>query len=112
MPIQQWSDDIWVVDLSDEPALSEDLTQLNDMVRKADMVPDVIIDMSAVTHVNSSNIGQLIRLFKAMMSAESTLRFAGTDRRVRDIFRMMDLDKLFVFVNDLPTAIASLQLEL
>ncbi len=73
-----WSDNIIVCDLADEPSLSE---ELNGLLARLEQNGDtrhssVVVNMADVTYLNSSNIAQLLR---AQGSERS--RRASEDRR-------------------------------
>jgi anti-anti-sigma factor len=111
MPIQHWSDRIWVVSLSDEPALSEDLNAVKDESSRVKPHPDVVIDMSGLSHINSSNLSQLLRLRKASADSGTRLRLAGVPDVLWVVFLTTGLDKVFEFAEDVPSALAGLQIE-
>ncbi len=110
MPIQPWSDRIWLVTLSNEPALSEDLIAARDRALRADPCPDVVLDFSAVTMVTSSNLSQLLRLRKVAVDSDTRLKLAALPNGVWATFLTTGLDKLFEFAEDVPTALAALQM--
>ena len=110
MSIEKWSETIWVVALSDEPALSEDLLTAQEAVAQARPAPDVVVDLSAVSYVNSSNLSQLLRLRKIMIDRDRRLKLAGIADSVWAVFLTTGLDKVFDFANDLTTALTGLQI--
>ena len=111
MPIQKWSELIWVVQLGDEPALSEDLTALLHEARQAQPPPHAVINLAAVTQLNSSNLSQLLRLRKQAIDQDTKLKLAMVVDSVWVVFMTTGLDKVFEFVPDVPTALAGLQLD-
>ncbi len=112
MPINEWSESIFIAELNDEPAFSEDIEGL---MRKlddtGDKVPDVIVDMQAVSYVNSSNIAQLLKLRKRLLATGSRLRICTINDAVWSVLLITGLDKLFDFTDDVTTSLASLQIE-
>lgn len=110
MPIQQWSEGIWVARLLDEPVISEDLTSLFEQLRTAAATPSVVIDLAGTTQVNSSNLSQLLRVRKLMIDRDCRMRIAGPTNTVWAVFMMTGLDKVFEFSPDVSTALAALQL--
>ena len=66
MAIQQWSDEIMVVELGDDPQFSEDLTNVMEALEKNP--GDVVLNFGAVSFVNSSNVAKLLRLRKVMIT--------------------------------------------
>lgn len=110
MPIQQWSDSIWIAQLGNEPALSEDLSLLKNQSERQPRRPDVVLDLSAVTQVNSSNLSQLLRLRKAATDGDARLILASIPDSVWAVFLTTGLDKVFDFAQDVATALATLQM--
>ncbi|MCA9278865.1 MAG: STAS domain-containing protein [Phycisphaeraceae bacterium] len=105
-----WSDDIVVVELEDEPSLSDELSSVADRL-KAEPNRHVVLDCSRVTYLNSSNIGQLLKLRKILMDAGQQMRLCGVTDAVWTLMLATGLDKVFVFAPDPLTALAGLQLE-
>jgi len=111
MPIEAWSDDITIAELGDEPAFSEDMASLMQRLDGAgDQVPDVIINLSGVTYLNSSNIAQMLRLRKRLNTAGRNMRICSVEDQVWGVLMITGLDKIFEFTDDVATALASLQL--
>lgn len=110
MPIQQWSDRIWVVKLADEPALSEDLSMAITQSRASARMPDIVLDLSSVKQVNSTNLSQLLRLRKLTLDRDAQLRMAAPSDTIWAVFLTTGLDKIFEFAQDVPTALASIQM--
>lgn len=108
-----WSDSIITCDLSDEPSLSEELnTLLARLESSADSSKaNVVINMSEVTYLNSSNIAQLLRVRKTLGARQGRLKIAGTKDAVWSIMLLTGLDKVFEFAPDKATALASLQMD-
>jgi hypothetical protein len=120
-----WSDNIAVVELLDEPALSEELSALiqrgegTDGGRpakggtdvKAGKLPHVVLNFAAVTYMNSSNLGQLLRLRKLLADQSRQLRLCSVGEDVWQILMVTGLDKVFRFSPDPLTALAGLQID-
>jgi anti-anti-sigma factor len=112
MPLTQWSPSIVIAELADEPALSEDFDALlRDFESQADDLPDVVLDMQAVTRFTSSNIGQLVRLRQLMDTRGRRLRICAVHPTVRSALHVTRLDTMFQFNDDVSTALASLHIE-
>lgn len=109
MPIQQWSDDIILVDLSDEPQLSEELNELEEKLQ-TNTASHVLLDFGRVRVVNSSNLSQLLRIRKRVQENGKRLTLCRISDTVWSVLLITGLEKLFSFSQDLPTALASLQL--
>ena len=111
MSIEDWSDDITIAEIGDEPAFSEDMTALMQRLEeRGDVFPDVVLNLSAVTYLNSSNIAQMLRLRKKLNSAGRHMRICAVGDQVWGVLMITGLDKIFDFTDDVTTALASLQL--
>ncbi len=109
----EWSDDIAIADLADEPALSEELSQLIDRVgqTEGDQAPHVVLNFGQVNHVHSSNLAQLLRLRSRMNERGKRLLLCSLSEDVWQVLKVTGLDKVFRFAPDPMTALATLQLE-
>jgi anti-anti-sigma factor len=111
MPVQRWSDRIWVVHLAADPVCSEDLETLHEQAAEAPRVPDVVIDLSGVEHLNSSNLSGLIQLRKTLIERSARLRLAAPPDSIWALFLATGLDKVFEFATDTSMALADLQIK-
>ena len=111
MPIEEWSEQITIATIGDEPAFSEDMGNLLQRLNeREDSTPDVILDLSAVSYLNSSNIAQMLRLRKRLNTGGRNMRICSVDDQVWGVLMITGLDKIFDFTDDVSTALASLQL--
>ncbi len=108
MTIQNWSDDIIVAELTDDPQFTDEMTELVDMVKAK--CAGVAINLAAVSHLNSSNISSLLRLRKLVLAGECRLLLCSVNDRVRNVFGITGLDKVFEFTDDPATALATIQM--
>ncbi len=109
MAIQNWSDDITVVELNDDPQFTDEVTTLIENLEKKPT--DVVLNFSAVTLINSSNVAKLLRLRKLMQQNDRHLIFSEVNTQVWGVFLVTGLDKIFEFTNDVSTALAKIQVE-
>lgn len=113
----EWSDDILMVDLEDEPALSE---ELNAVTERFMDIPDepgvdgphVVLNCVNLSYVNSSNIAQFLRLKKRLDELGLKLRLCGVTAEVWSVMQVTGLEKVFAFAPDPMTALAGLQMDL
>lgn len=108
MPIETWSEDTLVIHLSDDPQFSDDL-ELADSTAGADK--NLVLDLSAVHFVNSSNIARLLRLRKRLAGTGKRLLLCSVSNQVWGVLQTTGLDKLFEIFDAVPIALAALQLE-
>jgi len=110
MAIQNWSDDITIVELSDDPQFTEDLDALMDSVEKRPT--DVVLNLSTLGFMNSSNVAKLLRVRKVMLAVDRRLVLCDINAQVWGIFLVTGLDKIFEFTSNVAIALASLQMEM
>lgn len=110
MPIENWSDNILMVDLQDDPSLTDDLTAL---IEKIDVKKnaDVVLNFTAVNFLNSSNIAKLLKLRKIITSHQRKLVLCSINTNVWGLFMVTGLDKVFEFTESVATGLASVQIE-
>ncbi len=109
MPIQQWSDQIVLADLTDDPQFTDELNSLTEQLER-DPPKDVVLDMQGVTYVNSSNIAKLLRVRKAAIAKDRRVFLTGISTQVWGILLVTGLDKIFDVADDTASALTSLQM--
>jgi len=111
MPIENWSDDVLLVEFSDDPQFTDDMTALLETVEKRNNL-DVVLNFQNVSFLNSSNIAKLLRLRKLQIGTNHRrLRLCAINNHVWGVFLVTGLDKIFDVYNDLASAMMSLQLK-
>ncbi len=109
MGLQNWSEDIILVDLPSEPSLGDEIKTVTDVTRdRGDC--DVVVDFSSVDIVTSSNIAKLLKLRKLLSGCKHRLILCGLKPQTKNIFLVTGLDNVFEFVDDKFVALASLQM--
>jgi anti-anti-sigma factor len=109
MGIQDWSENIILVDLPAEPEMSDELKTITDTVRdRGDC--DVVIDFSSVDIITSSSLSKLLKLRKLLTDCGHQLLFCSVAAATKGIFTVTGLDGIFDFVDDKFVALASLQM--
>ena len=109
MAIQDWSENILLVDLPQEPDMGEELQGAIEAVReKGDC--DMVIDFSAVDIIASSSISKLLRLRKLLTDCGRQLVFCNVAAATKGIFTVTGLDEVFEFASDKFTALTGLQM--
>jgi len=109
MGIQNWSEDIILVDLQQEPHMGEELQSVTEMVRdRGDC--EVVIDFSDVDIITSSNISKLLKLRKLLADCGHKLVFCNVAPATKGVFTITGLDDIFEFAQDKFIALASLQM--
>ena len=67
----------------------------------------IILDLSGITHIDSTGIGRCIASLNRIMQAGAKLHMAGATGSVRESFRVTRLDRVFKFFIDVPAAEAA-----
>ncbi len=111
MPIENWSDDVLLVELANDPQFSDDLTALLEAVEhRSDL--DIVLNFQNVTFLNSSNIAKLLKLRKIQtVSHQRKLKLCAVSTHVWGVFLVTGLDKIFDVYDDVASGIYSLQLD-
>lgn len=109
MGIQNWSEDIILVDLPQEPETGDELKTVTEMVRdRGDC--EVVIDFSRVDIVTSSSLSKLLKLRKLLADCGHRLVFCSVAAATKGIFTVTGLDGIFEIADDKFVALASLQM--
>ena len=109
MGIQNWSEDVILVDLPTEPEMGEELVNIISMVRdRGDC--DVVIDFSEVDIVTSSSLSKMLKLRKLLADCGHKLLFCSVAPATKGVFTVTGLDGVFEFADDKFVALASLQI--
>jgi anti-anti-sigma factor len=106
-----WSDNIAISELTDEPALSDELNLLIQRVQGGESTPHIVLNMHCVTYLNSSNIAQMLKLRTELIRKGRRLKLCCLSDQVWSVMLITGLDKIFQFAPDTLTALAGLQLE-
>jgi len=109
MAIERWSERVVVVQLADDPHFGDTIDALISMIKAEPL--DVVLNLSAVHHVNSSNLGRLLQLRRIQNDANRRLVLCGISNSVWSVFLLTALDKLFDYSDDVTTSLATLQME-
>jgi len=108
MGIQNWSEDVILVDLPQEPQMGDELKTATGIVRdRGDC--DVVIDFSNVDIITSSSLSKLLKLRKMLADCGHRLLFCNVAAATRGIFTVTGLDGIFEMADDKFVALASLQ---
>ncbi len=110
MSIKDWSDNIILAELQDDPLFSDDLNAVQETLERRNGC-HAVLDFANVNFLNSSNIAKLLKLRKLMHSTGSgRLRLCGINTSAWGVFLVTGLDKIFDFCDDVPSGLASVQL--
>ena len=107
MSIENWSENIIVAELQDDPAFTDDL---NALIEQLEHQTDVVLNLAGVNYVNSSNIAKLLKLRKRLISNRRKLVLCGIGNTVWGLFLVTGLDKVFEFADSVAMGLATVQI--
>ena len=109
MGIQNWSENIVLVDLPTEPQMGDELKTIADIIKdRGDC--DVVVDFSAIDIITSSSLSKFLKLRKMLMDCDHQLIFCNVAPATKGIFAVTGLEGIFKVVDDKFVALAGLQL--
>jgi anti-anti-sigma factor len=109
MGIQDWSENIVLVDLPAEPDMTDELKSVSEIVRERGNC-DVVMDFTGVDILTSSSISAMLKLRKLLADCGRRLVFCNVAPATRNVFVTTEIDEIFEFVEDKFTALAGLQM--
>jgi anti-sigma B factor antagonist len=71
-----------------------------------DQSPDVVLDLSEVTFMDSTGLGAMLSCLRALKSRGGSLKVASLSPEVRRLFDMVMMDKVFSVYPDVDAALA------
>ena len=110
MSLQNWSENIMLAELQDDPAFTDDLNALNEHVEK-NLHLDVVLNFANVNYVNSSNLAKLLRLRKLVtINNQRQLILCSVNTHVWGLFLTTGLNKTFEFADEVSVGLAGLEI--
>ena len=99
-----------VIALQGRLLLGPESAEVESLVRKlvAEGTKNIVFDFTGLTHIDSTGIGRCIASLNVVMQARGKLHIAGATGQVREGFRATQLDRVFRFFDDVPSARAAL----
>jgi len=106
MTLNQWDDNILILELLDEPDFSEDTDTLILKLREGnEPFPNVIVDLQNVATLNSSNLGALIEIKKILQTKDRRMVICNISDPIWSTMLATGLDQVFEFIEDTTTAL-------
>jgi len=101
--------DITVVDVSGRITLGEGSSALRDVLRDllANGKKKILLNLSEVSYIDSSGIGELVSGFTSVSNQGGTLKLLGLTKRVKDLLQITKLYTVFDVHEDEAHAIRS-----
>ena len=108
MGIQNWSENIVLVDLPQEPEMGDELKAVTEIIRdRGDC--DMVVDFSSIDIVTSSSLSKLLKLRKLVGDCGHRLVLCNVAIATKGIFSVTGLDGVFEFSDDKSAALASIK---
>jgi len=108
MSIENWSEEIMLVDLVKEPDMGNELQTVIGLVTSESKF-NVVVDFSEVDILSSSSIAKLLKLRKVLKENGNQLVISSATPATMRIFDITGLNSVFDFVEDKFVALAGLQ---
>jgi len=108
MTVQEWSDNVVLVELPTEPKAAEAIDNAIDYLRHHTGY-DVVMDFSEVTILTSTSLASLLRLQKLLTDGGQRLVLCCVGAATRGIISVTGLDDLLDFSEDRFSALATVQ---
>ena len=108
MPLEKWSDDVYLVRLADDPHLTDELTGLEQAIGGKRY--SAVLDFTGVKFINSSNLAKMLKLRKQIVADNGRLVLCGLGDQVWGALLVTGLDKLFTLTDDVATGLAAVQM--
>ena len=106
MTLNQWDENILILELLDEPDFSEDTDTLLTTLRSGEEpFPNVIVDLQNVATLNSSNLGALIEIKKLLQTKDKRMVICNISDSIWSTMLATGLDQVFEFIEDTTTAL-------
>lgn len=97
--------------LPDRTPEHSDIARLADALTRSRPRPRVVVDLSALSFINSSLMARLVALKKRLEAARCKLVLCGLTPFVREVFAYTQMEKLFRTVDSTTNALRALRLE-
>jgi len=112
MTLNQWDENILILELQDEPDFSEDMDALLSRLKKFDdKSSHIIIDLQKVDKIHSMNLSTFIEVHSLIRTKNRRMIICNLSDSVWSTMLATGLDQVFEFIEDTTTALASLTFE-
>ena len=90
------------IDINSSPMIKKSFDKLI-----SQKTPKIVINLSKVTYVDSSGLATLVEILKNMRSYNGKMRLACMSPKIKSLFEITKLEKLFEILADEETAITN-----
>ncbi|MCP3959619.1 MAG: STAS domain-containing protein [bacterium] len=102
-------EDVTIIELEGKLTIGEGDVQLRDAIKELldDGIKRILINLQGVKMMDSSGLGELVRVRASAMSAEATVKLLHVEDKVAEVLEMTRLIGVFETFDDEIDAIAS-----
>jgi len=90
------------IDINSSPAVKKSFDKLI-----SQKTPKIVINLSKVTYVDSSGLATLVEILKNMKSYGGRMRLASMSPKIKSLFEITKLEKLFEILADEESAVSN-----
>ena len=90
------------IDINSSPQIKKSFDKLI-----SSKTPKIVINLTKVTYVDSSGLATLVEILKNMKSYGGRMRLAGMSSKIKSLFEITKLEKLFEIIADEESAIST-----
>jgi len=90
------------IDINSSPAVKKSFDRL-----LSSKTPKIIVNLSKVTYVDSSGLATLVEILKNMRSYGGRLRLTNLSSKIKSLFEITKLEKLFEIMADEEEAVST-----
>lgn len=90
------------IDINSSPAIKKSFDKLI-----SSKTPKIVINLAKVSYVDSSGLATLVEILKNMRSYGGKMRLTNLSPKVKNLFEITKLEKLFEIMADEETAISN-----
>jgi len=90
------------IDINSSPDIKKNFDKIT-----AKKEPRIVINLSKVTYVDSSGLATLVEILKNMKAYGGRMRLVGLSQKIKSLFEITKLEKLFEIMADEETAVST-----
>jgi anti-sigma B factor antagonist len=90
------------IDINTSPSIKKQFDKL-----LSSRTPKIVVNLAKVTYVDSSGLATLVEILKSMRSYGGRLRLTNMSPKIKSLFEITKLEKLFEIVQDEQEAVST-----
>ncbi len=109
MAIEQWSDEIIIVSLPNEPEMADELVSLGNLLAEKENL-NVVVDLGGVGDITSESLSKLLKLHQITAQVGRRFVLCNMESETEDIFSATGLAGVFHLTENRFDALATLEM--